>query len=209
MSDRPRAILVGGVYGSGKSTLARSLDGLATVVDYDEVIGDIQGDGVYKDEALMNQRRAEAWGQGFLQRLEDSIKSGSQLTVGFGTFTTRERRDRYFNHLSGIAEVEGVYFMIPMKLSIQRIREVRPAGSKLVNAESVLHFYRTHNKTFAGEDHGDLDVPQDVPPEYRALLERAGYFQANQDRRWTVLTQPLEFDQIIDFFKIAPVNVRS
>src|SRR5688500_3241728 len=119
MSDRPLAVLIGGVYGSGKSTLAQALTGHVSVVDYDSVIGDLAGNGEFKDEGLLNGRRAKTWSESFLQGLEQSVLAGHPVTVGLGTFTTRERRDRYWNHLSGIAEVRGYFLMVPMRVSIQ------------------------------------------------------------------------------------------
>lgn len=184
-------ILVGGVYGSGKSTVASALGEQASVVDYDQIIGNTQGK-VMKPEELAPIRQL-AWSQLFLEKLRDSAKN-NRATIGVGTFTTRERRDRYFEELSAEAQVIGLYYMLPMKTTIERIKLNR-ASDHLVNGNTVIDFYRAHNQTFKTQDHGDLLLPSDpstLPLEYRALLQQSKKDFVSSKKRWVVLPKPLD-----------------
>ncbi len=184
-----KVILVGGIYGSGKTTIGEALEREGRVIDYDNIIGDVKGNGVLKTPESMEPIRQQAWGYLFLNALVNSVRMGNPVTVGIATFTTRERRDRYFDTLSKEAEVTGIYYMLPMKETIDRIRRDRTKGEKLVNGDTVLDFYRTHNRTFIKQDHSDLKIPDTLPAEYRSLLRMSGYLPGVQ--RWTVVTQPL------------------
>lgn len=189
-----KIILVGGVYGSGKSTLGREMEGQALVVDYDRITGD--GNGIKKTTEQRNSIRQETWNHLFLNALINSVRSGNPITIGIGTFTTRERRDRYFDALSKEGDVFGLYYMLPMRETIARIRNSRITDDKLVNVETVLEFYKTHNKVLRAQDNTDLAVPANTPKEYMSLLRLSGYAPKPQVQRWQVITKPLSVADI-------------
>lgn len=192
-----KVILVGGVYGSGKSTLGHSVERQYHVIDYDYLIGDIETNGVMKVASEMDHLRQMSWGKWFLDALIQSALI-NPITVGLGTFTTRQRRDTYFDAISQVAEVSGLYYMLPMRETISRIRNDRVGAVKLVNSDTVLGFYRTHNRVFKGENHGDLILPENmvgVPKEYQALLAQSRYKPENI-QRWLVITEPLRSEDI-------------
>src|SRR6266568_1299721 len=107
-NPKSKVVLLGGTYGSGKSTTAELIHTSphnkykTAIVDYDILIGN--GIGVAVDVAHSDAARKEAWHHLFLPAIQEKIREGYELVLVPGTFSTRERRERFITHLQDMVE---------------------------------------------------------------------------------------------------------
>ncbi len=226
-----KVVLIGGMYGSGKSTTATAIlensrhKGYSNpiVIDYDLLIGNGAPQVDVEKAQLL---RDDVWKYRFAQAIEESINMGHDLVLVPGTFSTRERRDRFIQQFSQRENIDlhCLFIMEPMKTTIQRIQMGRRDESHLVNQHRWREFYRKFNQGFAVDDHNDLLLPldrQQLAPEYRALLQKHEKNQAsfkspeldgNQIKRWIVLPRQLHLPDFFDILRdnvIHPLEIRN
>lgn len=228
-----RVVLVGGIYGSGKSTTAVRLANAAcavgyrtVVVDYDDLAEAGKGEEIDLDKT--NRLRYFAWEQdGFVNAVKDVVSQEPDLVVASGTFSTRQRRERFTSQLDdGFYDINvyGLFIMEPMRDTISRIENNRVDNTRLVNAERWREFYQRYNRTFKDEDNTDLLLPSNknlLAPEYRALLtkgeqNREAFLSSDntpdKTLKWVVLPRPLRVDVFLEIIKdgiYKPFDVRE
>src|SRR5947209_2661318 len=101
-SSKSTVVFLGGMYGSGKSTTAERIQEYmqdtyqTALVDYDTLIGNGMGKAV--DVAYSEAARKAAWNYGLLDAVQARIHEGYEVILVPGTFSTRERRERFLTH---------------------------------------------------------------------------------------------------------------
>lgn len=207
-----KIILVGGTYGSGKSTTAKEIADsyfnpyTTDIIDSDMFIGNGMGKTV--DVENSDELRRKAWNELMLPAINTSLQD-HELVIVPGAFYTRERRERFINVLSDFADVTALFYMLPMRETIDRIRRDRTDETHLVNHTRYRDFYRKFNQHFREDNQSDLLLPHNrekLAPEYLALLTKqesnkhivlTPQLDKTRPHHWIVIPEPLRIETFI------------
>ncbi len=222
-----KIIMLGGIYGSGKSTTAMEIaesyfnNYSTSIVDSDSFFGN--GTGKQVDYQNWKETARRAWDREMIPSIIVASES-HELIIFIGSFYTHDRRQRYYDTLSEIADVTALFYMLPMRETIDRIRRGRRDDTHLVNTTRYREFYKRFNQQFKEDNQSDLLLPHDrdrLTPEYLALLTKrkqnrelvvTPQLDKTRPHRWIVIPEPLRIETFMNAIQkgiLKPYEMRQ